>query len=149
MNVTVRPAEASDEQPLMEMLVAMHGEARAELPGPNMIKSYTALHDMIETEVVITALNEQDEIVGALGLKRNEWWFSDVVCLFDRFFYVVPAARASYAANLLIDAGGEYSTGVGLNWYFANTSGIDIVRKEKFLRRKGFIPIGGVYLRRA
>jgi hypothetical protein len=85
------------------------------------------------------------EVAGAHVLQEDTPWFSSEPALYDLMFYVKPQARKSRAAASLIDAAKALAEARKRPLFICVTSGVDIARKDLFMRRRGFQPRGGFY----
>lgn len=88
------------------------------------------------------------KIVGSVGLLMGEpFWYSQEVRLFDRWIYVHPEHRATGAGDMLIGAMQQLSEASGIPLLSAVFSPTDTDRKNAYFRRRGFTPVGEIFVR--
>jgi len=99
------------------------------------------------TEGVVWALREGDEIIGSISVVPDELWWTDVSYLRDGWFYVRPEWRTPAAAAVLIDAASRYADELVQPLVIMpfNADRPELV--GRFLRRFGFVALGGLYIK--
>ena len=81
---------------------------------------------------------EDDELpVATMGLRVQDFWWSDDTALVDAFTYVAPEARKSSAFRLMFRKAKEMASKAHMPLLMANFGHVDEERKSKLFRRLG------------
>lgn len=90
---------------------------------------------------------EDDEgIVGSIGLRPQEFWWSDVRFMEDAWFYVRPEKRNGSASRQLLRAAETFCKDAGMPLMLTITNSDDLERKDALYGRLGYERIGSVFM---
>lgn len=143
MSVTVRAGALEDFVKIFELLRRMHEEIGF---GPiNGEKAAQRIAAVLEDGTALLA--ELDgKIVGSIGLQVSNPWYTDTGFIGDLWTYVIPQARSTRAAFLLIEAAKRLSKAQGdkklILGFLGCSDESTFERKVKFYVRMGLKPIG-------
>ena len=145
MKITTRQATTFDAVTILQLLIAMHGEATTKYSAVHEAKSLSAINQAISEGYVEVAL-QGEYIIGCIGgLVFTDWW-SVEQRFGDLFFYVAPECRKSRAAHLLIARFKEVAKEAGYPLKVGTADGKDLESKDKFFIRQGFTRGGSHYI---
>ena len=109
----IRRATILDFSYVCALLIKMHNEADFELSNIDPEKFSNSVLKMINTGIVLVAL-EEGKMIGSIGgLKSSEWWSNEPV-LGDLWFYVEPESRKTRAAMNLVKEFMSYGEGISI-----------------------------------
>lgn len=86
---------------------------------------------------VILIIEDGNQPRAAMGLRIQDFWWSDDKALMDAFTYVAPEARRSRAFRMLFNEAKKMATQSGLPLLMANFGPVDEDRKSKLFKRLG------------
>ena len=144
----IRRMHASEENALLvgsflfETFAQEHRFGGETVPV-NPQRAYETIWRMLKHGVVWVA-EDGDRIVGSLSIERDRLWWSDTDILVDGWFYIRPDSRDPTLALRLIREARTFADGTPLCIRVFNADDVD--RKDAFLRKIGFAPMGGIYL---
>ena len=84
---------------VMLKLHALNGMARLDAD-----KAAVVLYGLLEQGRIFVVRNQKKEIVGALALSEEEFWYSNTKFLQGLAFYVTPDYRGNRIGNMLLQA---------------------------------------------
>lgn len=136
----LRYATLDDMPDLFEVLAGeMHPEVGTAPLDP--YKTDQAIRDVLETGAAVLAVDDDDEIVGTIGLYRAQPWYSNAEFLADRWLHVDRAARDGAALGLLLAEAGAFAREAGLDFMPGITASDRIDIWIRLYRRHGFKPV--------
>jgi GNAT superfamily N-acetyltransferase len=143
----LREAQPRKEDALgiYDLLVDMHSNTGLALPKINTNKVLRRIGYTVEQGKIFLA-QRGEHLIGALGVVRDEPWWSSEQHLADTFFYVKPDARAGGTAVKLLGRAKKYAGELGLPLFINLLTGKDLFRKERFLARMGFERVGSLHV---
>lgn len=86
---------------------------------------------------VILMVEDDDFPVATMGLRVQDFWWSDDTALVDAFTFVAPEARKSGAFRMMFRKAKEMATNAHMPLLLANFGHVDEERKSKLFRRLG------------
>lgn len=147
MSITIRRiTDMSKVGAILSLMIdRFHHEYRDWFPPTNPERMFRYIAHHVTNGASFVA--ERDGvIVGATCGAPVHYWFSDERYVSEGYFYVVPEARPSRAAVLLLRALQGYADNLGIPLKIGVTSGNDLDRKDRFFERHGMTRIGGMYI---
>lgn len=148
---TVREFEKSQEEfvKLYEFLThnfaTEHslGSLSAKNFSPSKVLRWMAMNTEFRTFV---AVDDDNKIIGSIGLHESSPWWSESKYIADGWLYVLPEHRSSGVAGALLKAANEFSKSKGLPLLVGVLNSTDIEKKFSMMSKKGFAPVGGFFL---
>lgn len=131
---------------LFETFAREHNFAGIEHGRVNAERAYAYIWDAL-TNGAVWLVRDEDGIAGSISLTPRQLWWTDTDYWGDGWFYVRPDKRTTKAAFMLLGAAEDFcrQTGKPLSICVWNAEEVD--RKDRFLRRMGFIGLGGFYVK--
>ena len=100
----------------------------------------------IETATFVAIEDETGRMIGSIGLHEDSPWWSDEQYLGDGWLYVLPEHRANKVAARLLEAAKDFASKRGLPLMVGVLNATDIEVKFEMMRKRGFAPVGGIFL---
>lgn len=119
------------------------GSLSAEAHSPDKV-----IHWMVRNIDIATfvAVDEDGKMVGSIGLHEDSPWWSDAKYLGDGWLYVLPEHRANKVAARLLEAAKDFAQKRGLPLMVGVLNATDIEQKFAMMQKRGFAPVGGIFL---
>jgi hypothetical protein len=141
----VRLCEPDDLPRLMALGVRYHEEAGESRLPLDVDKSMKWMYYAITRSLAI-CVEQGGEVVGAMILSEEPPWWSSAKALWEAGFYVAPLSRkATGAAGLLVDTAKAMADDMGIPLFVTPMTEVDVDRKDRWFRTKGFRRVGGFY----
>ena len=135
-----------DVEPLMADLRLMYAEMA---PFGSMAdeKCVAFLTDSIKRHVVLKKIDD-GKLLGHMGLRFGDSWYSQDLALTEYYCYVKPEYRKTRTAFELYRTAKEIAKEHKLPMFYGTFrhSSADFKRVQKFLERQGGTPVGLTYL---
>lgn len=122
-----------------------HAEYADQLPPADYGKVVLYIGEHINRGVVFLCRSDAGELVGLIAGMVSSPWFSTQKHVSEGVFFVLPEARGSRAAVLLINALKGFAFEQQMRLYAGVTIGQDLESKDRFFDRNGLERIGGIY----
>lgn len=141
----MRLCAPEDLPQLMKLGVAYHAEAGDDRLPLAIEKAMKWIYYAITRSLAICV--EQDGVpVGAMILSEDPPWWSEANALWEAGFFVTPLSRGGTgAADLLIDTAKLIADDMGVPLFVTPMTEVDLERKDRWFRTKGFKRVGGFY----
>lgn len=143
MNATIRTARPADVGGLTELMLEFRDTEWPDI-SPNEDKIAEFMGRVIRDGIVFLA-EDGGRIVGSLGIKPTQWWFSDDHFLMEHWFYVARSHRRSTIAPRLLRKAKEFQKRAVAPMVVGLFARRDVARKTKLFRRH-FQPVGETYI---
>lgn len=122
-----------------------HAEYADQLPPADYGKVVLYIGEHINRGVVFLCRSDAGELVGLIAGMVSSPWFSTQKHVSEGVFFVLPEARGSKAAVMLINSLKQFAREQHMRLYAGVTIGKDLESKDKFFDRNGLERIGGIY----
>ena len=129
----IERATEKHKEKILWLLLAMYEETGK--CAINVEKVNTRIATLIATGWVIIAVDDEDEIVGSIGLGIYSEWYSKEELLADYWTFVHPKARNTRAFVLMIRAVTELADKLKMPFVTAVKAEKDTDRKNKLFGR--------------
>lgn len=139
----VRPANLIDISALLVLLHQMHEQH--DLPPANWHKVSSVILDNIRSGVVLIAQTDEGEMMGSIGGKPSQDWFTENWHLGDHWFFVRPEHRKSPAAFKLLKAFRKAGQEMNIPVKVAHVLADSVDRMDKFYGKLGFQRSGTLF----
>lgn len=145
-----RPATPDDKPAILLLLDLMHAEI-GQFPI-NRAKVEQTVDDLFESGR-IAVIEEDENVIGTIGLYAWECWYSDQALLSDQWVYIAEEHRTWPAFNSLITIATELAEQAGMPFLLSLYTLKDTERKEflfqrfadQLVRGYQFTPVGGTF----
>lgn len=145
MALEVRLCEPDDLPQLMALGIECHKQAGDALLPLDAEKSMKFTYHAITRSLAI-CVEDAGKIVGSMILSEDSPWWSSANALWEAGFFVAALSRKSTgAAGMLIDTAKAIAGDMGVPLIVTPMTAVDLDRKDKWFRVKGFKRIGGFY----
>ena len=122
----IRRANVGDISGIIFLLQMMHEETVVDIPKINTVKD--------------------DKVIGSISGQKNKDWWSDEDYIGDLWYYVMKDYRKSDIAKKLLNHFVKIVKEVKLQLRLGHVFSGDVIRKDKFYERQGFLRIGSIYI---
>jgi hypothetical protein len=141
----VRLCVPDDLPALVTLGLEYHAEAGDDRLPLDLEKSMRWMYYAITRNLAICV--ERDGIpVGAMILNEDPPWWSSANALWEAGFFVNSVARkGTGAADLLVETAKAIAEDMGVPLIVTPMTDVDVERKDRWFRTKGFRRIGGFY----
>lgn len=141
----VRLGQAEDILGIVALIVEVHQSLAYVAPGIDRDKTYAYVLWLMQNGLVLVA-EEDQMVVGSLGVEEVEPWYTRIKVLSDVWFYIKPEYRASRIAKEFLGVAKKVSDDSGMPVQFCVSHGFDLERKDVWFKRNGFRNVGGIYI---
>lgn len=145
----VRIANAGDVEELFQLCCIMHDENFVLPMSEDKVRSFLVNSTLPEIEKrcgVIGIVGEKGKIEGAMGLAFESMWYSDEMCLFDMWTYVLPKYRSSTNSQDLIAWSKMISNHFGYPLMIGILSNVRTEAKVRLFRKQLGTPAGTFFI---
>lgn len=139
MTISYRQATASDIENLLPLLVDMHSENA--LSTLDIDKTIAMVEYVINHGLCLLAHDGQ-ELVGALGVCVDSFWYTSDQHIQDRFYYVAPSHRKTRVALTLLKYIREYAKQLNMPLMLGVMTKVDAVRKDRIFQPMTYVGSG-------
>ena len=143
MTVRLRSAEPLDGPRIFDLLLEAQSIEWPEV-AVNAAKARKEIADVIRDGMAIVA-EENEEVVGSVGLRLSDWWFSDELFWLMPWIYVRKDRRRSRIGVKLILAVRRFAVRQPVPVIPTLFTRTDTTRKSVLFSRY-FEPLGGAYM---
>lgn len=141
----VRLADADDEREIMGLARLLHGEIGVfEFSEPKVRKMVQSAIDgpVPSRRGLIGVIGDRDDLHGMVYLEISAEYYTDDICLIERFNYVLPQQRKTTASDDLIAFSQSMSDQFGLPLLMGIFTNERTMAKMRFYRRHLGEPLG-------
>ena len=130
----LRSANQQDIPRIAFLLMRMHEESGMGKLNMPKVERYIGA---TLARGVILIVEDDDLPIATMGLRVQDFWWSDDTALVDAFTYVAPEGRKSSAFRMMFRKAKEMANKAHMPLLMANFGHVDEERKSKLFRRIG------------
>lgn len=141
----IREATIFDHTGILNCLIEWFDEASVDYPKPNKEMGNWINHILMEGYCVVA--EENGIIVGTSGLGYTKFPWNDQAWLLNsEWFHVTKQFRRGGTAKKIIDMVKAYAEERNIPIIMGISSGVDTVKKQRFLQMTGASFVGGNFI---
>ena len=141
----IRRANVGDISGIIFLLQMMHEETVVDIPKINTGKLVHKINELLHTGIILVAV-DNEKVIGSISGQKNKDWWSDEDYIGDLWYYVMKDYRKSDIAKKLLNHFVKIVKEVKLQLRLGHVFSGDVIRKDKFYERQGFLRIGSIYI---